>query len=344
MRDALPGAAARGDPGRDRRAVRDGPGPVDTTLVGAARRADGDGSRGGVDLSAHRGALATAARLRGGGRDGGAPCRPRHVRVPEPRRPARRRPLPWRDAVHAIRQRRQDARRRPDPRDRVVCTAPPGRRLARGARAGGADRRVDHRSRHGRVARLWHRAGRAAVDPCVLGVGADQPAADVCQRGGAVPRVPAARGRGGDGRSRLRGVGRGGGQRARLRPGPPGGGWRYVVLATLAGSGCALAYSAKRTGRGVDPHPLRGERHALPAVHVSCAGSGRAGFGKPRRQLAAPRSYGRRGVLNTAPRRRSRPAPSRRRSTRANGPADRRRSRPRSTARARHRPRSRSAG
>ncbi len=121
--------------------------------------------------------------------------------------------------------------------------------LARGARAGGADRRVDHRSRHGRVARVWLRAVRAAVDPCVLGVGADQPAADVRQRGGAVPRVPAARGRVGDGRSRLRG------RRSRWRSArspsawpTPAGGWRYVVLATLAGSGYALASISEADG------------------------------------------------------------------------------------------------
>ena len=231
---------SRRDPGRDRRAVRDGPGAVDPALVGAARRADGDGGRGlrvrhpvragghldpgsgdgGLELPAHRRAVAAGARLRRGRRDGRAPRRPRHVRLPEPGGPARRRPVVRRDALHAVRQLRQDAGRRARARDRLVRPAPHGSRLERDAARGGADRRRDDRRRHGGVARPRLRAVRSALDAAVLGLGADQPAAHLRQRGGAVPRVPAARARCGARRARLRVGNRGGRQRARVRAGP----------------------------------------------------------------------------------------------------------------------------
>ncbi len=51
-----------------------------------------------------------------------------------------------------------------------------------------------------------------------------------------------------------------------------GGGWRYVLLATLAGTGYALAYQRTRARRSVDPRPLRGERDPLPAVHLPGTG------------------------------------------------------------------------
>ena len=147
---------------------------------------------------------------------------------------------------YTIRQLRQDARRRPRARARLVRAAPHGRDWTAHAATGGADRRSDDRRRHGRLARARLRAVRSALDAAVLGLGADQPAADLRERGGVVPRVPAARTRRGARRARL--CGNGGGVSAlAFGLAHAGGGWRYVLLATIAGTGYALAW--QRTGR-----------------------------------------------------------------------------------------------
>ncbi len=49
------------------------------------------------------------------------------------------------------------------------------------------------------------------------------------------------------------------------------GGWQYVVVASLAGAGYAVRFSADGAPGDGDPYPLRGERRPFPALYLPCA-------------------------------------------------------------------------